>query len=95
MNTSGDHSLHLAFDLIDSTPNMKQITTEANSAYDHACEDAHARPGKIVKRYIELLESDDFQRFLESATDGVKQETKQFRENIGNSSGVRALSKYF
>jgi len=94
-NTLGDHSLHLAFDLIDSTPNMKQITAEANSAYDYACEEAHVPPTKVVKRYIELLESDDFQRFIENATVGVKEEAQQFRQNIGNSSGVRALSKYF
>ena len=93
--TTGDHSLHLAFDLIDSTPNVKQITEEANSAYDYACEEAHVSPTKVLKRYIELLESEDFQNHIENATGGVKQEAKQFRESIGNSASVRALSKYF
>lgn len=94
-NTSGDHSLHLAFDLIDSTPNVEQITQEANRVYEHACEDAHAPPSKVMKRYINLLESDDFQEFLIKATQGVKEDAKHFRQCIGNSSGVRALSKYF
>jgi len=93
--TTGDHSLHIAFDLIDSTPNVKQITEEANSAYDYACEEAHASPTKVLKRYVELLESDDFQQYIERATGGVKQEAKQFRESIGNSASVKALSKYF
>jgi len=93
--TTGDHSLHIAFDLIDSTPTVKQITEEANGAYDYACEEAHASPTKVLKRYIDLLESEDFQNHIEKATEGVRQEAKQFRESIGNSASVRALSKYF
>lgn len=94
-NTSGDHSLHLAFDLIDSTPNVEQITQEANNIYEHACEDAHAPPEKVLKRYIRLLESDDFQNSLKNATQSVKNDARKFRQCIGNASGVRALSKYF
>jgi hypothetical protein len=94
-NTIGDHSLHLAFDLIDSTPNVEQITREANSIYDQACEESHAPPSQVIKRYINLLESDDFQAFIDRATKGVKEDARYFRQRIGNSSGVRALSKYF
>ena len=92
--TTGDHSLHIAFDLIDSTPDVKQITEEANNAYDYACEESHASPTRVIKRYVELLESEDFQQYIEKATIGVKQEAKQFRESIGNSASIRALSKY-
>jgi hypothetical protein len=94
-NTASDHSLHLAFDLIDITPNVEQITQEANKAYEYACEDPHAPPSKILERYINLLKSDDFQAFLEKATNGVKEDARKFRQSISNASGVRALSKYF
>lgn len=94
-NTASDHSLHLAFDLIDITPNVEQMTQEANKAYEYACEDPHVPASEVLKQYINLLESNDFQEFLVRATNGVKDDARQFRQSISNSSGVRALSKYF
>ena len=92
--TTGDHSLHLAFDLIDSTPDAGQITQEACKIYDYACEEPHAPAEQVMQRYIGILQSDDFQESLKNATLSMKNDAKQFRECIGNSSGVRALSKY-
>ena len=93
--TTGDHSLHLAFDLVDSTPNVEQITGEANKFYDHACADAYVPASKVMEQYIELVNSPEFQGFLESATQNVKEDAKAFRECMGNSSTVHALSRFF
>jgi len=92
--TTGSHSLHLAFDLIDNTPNVRQITARANEIYDQACEDSHAAPERVMQRYVQLLESPQFRRFVSDATRGVSNDARQFRRCIGRSSGVTALSKY-
>lgn len=92
--TSGDHSLHLAFDLCDRTPNIEQITHEANTRYNHACEEPYVPAAKVADRYMALLKSADFQKQLEAATQQIRQNATVFRQRIGRSSGVRALSKY-
>lgn len=92
--TSGEHSLHLSFDLCDSTPNVEQITHEANARYNRACEDPYAPASKVVDRYIALMKSDKFQSDLESAAQQIRTNASLFRARIGKSSGVQALSKY-
>jgi hypothetical protein len=92
--TADDHSLHLAFDLCDRTPNIEQITHEANTRYNHACEDPYAPAAKVVEKYVALLNTEKFQNDIVSATQQIKNNAVIFRQRIGRSSGVRALSKY-
>jgi hypothetical protein len=92
--TIGDHSLHLAFDLCDRTPNIEQITHEANTRYNHACEDPYAPAANVAEKYIALLKSEKFQHDLDTATQQIKNNAVVFRQRIGRSSGVSALSKY-
>lgn len=92
--TTGDHSLHLAFDLRDQTTNIEQITAEANKRYNHASEEPHAPASKVVDRYIALLQSDQFKKDVDKATLRLKQEAIQVRRSIGRASAVQALSKY-
>jgi len=94
VKTTGDHSLHMAFDLVDSTPSVEQITQEANKMYDYACEDPYASPSKVMQRYVKLLESQDFQGMLSEATQSLKADAKQFRQRVGRSSAVDALSGF-
>jgi len=84
----------LAFDLVDSTPNVREITQKASEIYDHACEDPYVPPSKVVGRYVDILESSEFQDFLENATRGVKNDVRKFRQCINNASVVQALSKF-
>jgi len=95
VKTTGDHSLHMSFDLIDKTPSVEQITQEANKLYDYACEDPYAAPSKVMQKYIKLLESQDFQGMVSTATQSLKEDAKQFRYRVGRSASVDALSKYF
>ena len=95
VKTTGDHSLHMSFDLIDKTPSVEQITQEANKLYDYSCEDPYAPASKVMERYIKLLESEDFQGMLAAATQNLKNDAKQFRQRVGRSASVEALSKYF
>jgi hypothetical protein len=93
--TTGSHSLHLAFDLIDSTPNVRQITEKANELYDHACEEPFALPSQVMDRYVKLLKSEDFLRFIDDSTPEMKQDIRKFRRCISRATAVRAMSKYF
>jgi hypothetical protein len=92
--TTGDHSLHLAFDLCDRTTNIEQITHEANKRYNHACEEPHVPASKVVDKYIALLNSAAFQADLGTATRRLRQDAIEFRKSIGRASAVAALSKY-
>jgi len=93
-HTSGDHSLHVSFDLGDKTPSAKQITKEANARYDNACAKAYVPPAEIVDRYVELLRSDTFQKDLVLATQAVRDQAVAFRARIGKTGVVTALEKF-
>ena len=92
--TSAPHSLHMSFDLVDSSPSVPDITREANSHYSHACELPYAAPDAVVDRYVSILKSDDFQGALREATQYKRDEIMKFRQMIGRSSGLRALNKF-
>jgi hypothetical protein len=92
--TTGDHSLHLAFDLCDRTPNIEQITHEANTRYNHASEDPYAPAAKVMERYIAVLKAPGFQSDIDKATQQIKNNATIFRQRIGRSAGVSALAKY-
>jgi len=93
-NTLEDHSLHLAFDLIDSTPNPKQITEEANKRYEYDSADCYVSPEEAMEKFIALVQSTQFKNDLQRATRTVKEDARQFRNTIGRASQVDALSKY-
>jgi len=92
--TTGDHSLHLAFDLIDATPNPKTITEEANRRYEHAAADCYVPAEQVMDKYIELLRSPDFHHALQGATRNIREQAAQFRRSIARASQVDALSQY-
>jgi len=92
--TVEDHSLHLAFDLIDSTPNPKQITEEANKRYEYDSADCYVTPEEAMEKFIALVQSADFKNDLQRATLSVKENARQFRRTIGRATQIDALSKY-
>lgn len=92
--TATDHSLHLSFDLCDRTPNVEQITHEANTRYNHACADPYVPATNVVDKYVAVLKSPEFQKDLDAATRQIKSNAAIFRRRIGRSAGIRALSKY-
>ena len=94
-DTLGSHSLHLAFDLIDSTPNPKQITDNANRAYEYASAEPYIPAMGAMQKYIEILQSPEFAQSVKDGTQTVRQGIRQFRQTIGRASDVTALSKYF
>lgn len=93
--TPADHSLHVSFDLSDRTPNIEQVTQEANRRYNQDCEDPYVPAAKVVDKYMALLKAPEFQKDLESATQQIRNSAAAFRRRIGKSAAVRALSKYF
>ena len=93
-HTAADHSLHIAFDLLDRTPNVDQITSEANPRYYHACEQPYEPASKVIDKYIDLLKSPEFQVAVEKQTKQVRENSEKFRERVERTAGVRFLSKF-
>ena len=92
--TSAPCSLHMSCDLVDNTPTVTEIATEATNQYAHACELPYAEPANVVDRYVGILKSDQFQAALTEATQFKRQEIANFRQMIGRSSSLRSLNKF-
>ncbi len=87
-------SLHMAFDLCDSTPNTSEIANEATRQYNYACELPYEPTARVVDRYVGILKSDEFRAALTQATEIKHREIAGFREMIGRSASIRALNKF-
>ena len=87
-------SLHMSFDLCDSTPTIAEIAGEATNQYQHACELPYESAGNVVNRYVSILKSDDFQEAIEEATEIKRDQISKFRQGIGRASMVKSLNKY-
>ncbi len=94
VQTSAEFSLHLSFDITDRTTNIDQITQEANLRFNHACEDSFAPVSRVMESYINLLTSEQFQVDVAAANKSMKQEASLFRERVGKTSIVQALSRF-
>jgi ribosomal protein L16 Arg81 hydroxylase len=92
--TTGDHSLHVSFDLRDRTPSMWQITEEANTRFDNAAAEQYAAPGEVIDQYLAILKSDKFRSDVALATQNVRNDALTFRKRIAKTSAVRALNKF-
>ncbi len=92
--TPAAHSLHLSFDLIDRTPNIEQITNEANKFYNKSAATPHLNATDVAQRYVQLLQSPDFARVLVQATTAVGNDAKAFRARIGKAQGITALNRF-
>jgi hypothetical protein len=92
--TIAPYSLHMSFDLVDSSPQVHEITQQATNQYAHACELPYEPLSKVVDRYVDILRSDDFQQALKEATEYKRREILNFRQMLGRTSGVRSLNKF-
>ena len=92
--TAANFSLHMAFDLVDNTPNTSQISGEATKQYNHACELPYESAANVVERYVSILQSPEFQQALKDATEYKRKDISRFREMIGRSAAVRSLNKF-
>jgi ribosomal protein L16 Arg81 hydroxylase len=82
VETTGDFSLHLSFDLIDRTPNIEQITHAANTLFNQGLAPAHASPQEVVGQYVNRLQSPEFVRQLDGARQQIRQEARAFRQKM-------------
>lgn len=94
VHTADDHSLHLAFDLVDRTPNIETISDAANQRYNHGGENPHVPPSQVIDYYMGILTNPDFQKELSAKTEETRAASVKFRERILRTAGVRALSKF-
>jgi ribosomal protein L16 Arg81 hydroxylase len=93
--TTGDHSLHVSFDLRDRTPSMWQITEEANTRFDKAAAEQYSAPSKVIDQYIEhLLKNENFRNDVAAVTTQTRNNALTFRRRIGQTSVVGALTKF-
>lgn len=92
--TPGPFSLHMSFDLCDSTPTTKDISAEATNQYNHACELPYEPASAIVERYVSILQSPDFQAALGEATQIKRDEISKFRQMLGRTSALKSLNRF-
>ena len=92
--TPASHSLHLAFDLCDRTPNIEQITHEANNRYNLSCADTYVPAAEVMERYVGMMQSDEFRKLLVTATQQIRNTAAEFRKRMGRTSVIRALDKF-
>jgi JmjC domain len=92
--TSAPFSMHMSFDLVDSSPRVSDITTEATNQYAHACELPYAPLADVVGRYVSILQSDQFQAALVEATEFKRGEIANFRKMLGRIGSVKSLNKF-
>jgi hypothetical protein len=91
--TPGNYSLHFSIDLGDRTSNIEQITAQADSRYLHATAPVYGPLSQVVDTYVDILQNPEFQAGLQAETDAKRDNIKQFRQQMGRSSGVNYLSK--
>lgn len=94
VETVGDHSLHIAFDLIDKTPGVEDITYSANQRYKHGGENPHVPVAQVIDYYTGVLKDPKFLQEMSAFTEETRARAANFRQQISQTSGVRALSKY-
>ena len=92
--TNAPFSLHMSFDLVDSSPRIQDVTQEATNQYAHACELPYAPLTDVVDRYVSILKSDQFQAALDEATQFKRGEILNFRKMLGRTSSVKSLNKF-
>ena len=92
-DTVDQYSLHLSFDLCDQTPNVQQITRDANARYFRHCAPAYAPPAAVTDHYIALINSPEFQQALAQATAQLRRDAIDLRKQIGKASRLTALEK--
>jgi hypothetical protein len=92
--TNAPFSLHMSFDLVDSSPRIIDVNKEATNQYAHACELPYAPLADVVDRYVTILKSDQFQAALVEATEFKRNEILNFRKMVGRTSVVKSLNKF-
>ena len=93
--TPGEFSLHMSFDLLDATPNIQQISGEANKHYLQACELPYVPGSKIIDNYIEILKSGKFRTELSTDTLKTRMQLIEHRKRLARSASVTNLRKFF
>jgi hypothetical protein len=84
----------MSCDLVDSAPQLLEITKQATSQYHYACELPYAPLSNVVERYVSILESEQFQAALIEATEFKRSEIINFRKMLGRISAVKSLNKF-
>lgn len=93
-HTTGNHSLHMSFDLCDRTPNVEQIGMAASEIYNNASEEPYVPVADVIGRYARVLGDDAFVKAMDSMTGKIRDDAGKFRQRISGASGVTALNNY-
>ncbi len=94
VETVADHSLHLAFELIDRTPNAEVIMQEVCNDYNKGCEEVYGPITGISDALANLLTTEEFRKKCEQATSQKRNDAIAFRERIGNASTINYFKKF-
>ena len=94
VETTGEHSLHIAFDLVDRTPGVEDISYSANQVYKQGSENPHVPVSQVIDHYTGILKDPRFLQEMAAFTEETRIKAANFRQQISQASGVGALSKY-
>jgi hypothetical protein len=92
--TSGSHSLHLAFDLCDRTPTVEYQLEMALKRYAYATSAPYTPAPQVAGGFAELLKSPAFEADLAQRAEALRAELRTFRERIAFAGRVTALSRF-
>ncbi len=91
--TPGEYSLHISIDLGDRTPSVEQVTAQADNRYLYATAPVYGPLSQVVDKYVDILQSSDFQTGLQAETEKKRDDIIQFRQQMGRASGINYFNK--
>ena len=91
--TPGEYSLHISIDLGDRTPSVEQVTAQADNRYLYATAPVYGPLSQVVDKYVDILQSSDFQTGLQAETEKKRDDIIQFRQQLGRAAGINYFSK--
>ena len=94
-DTVASHSLHLAFDLCDRTPQIDLMLQIATEQYFHACAASYTPAPDVLDKFATKLLSPQFKGEMSKRTESMRAEAATFRTaRIGGASRVSALDRF-
>lgn len=85
VETVGDYSLHMSFDLCDRAVSVETALTTLLKRYDHDAVRPYAAPEAALEKVVALSRTEEFKRDIETAQREHKAKCEEFRRVLGGS----------
>src|SRR5258706_13473316 len=85
VETVGDYSLHMSFDLCDRAVSIETALTTLLKRYDRDAVRPYAAPETALEKVVALSRTEEFKRDIETAQGEQKAKCEEFRRMLGGS----------